>query len=298
MAWMLLVLLYGILKGVREVIKKQAMTKSSVMEVLFLYTLLGFIFVIPDYKNATGMEPIWFFYVAVKSGIIFLAWILSFKAIKRMPISLYGVLDLSRVLFATLLGTIVLQEVLSTSQIIGLVFVSAGLLLLCYKPGFLRTLFGVVDKVDLDTKQKHHEPVDKKMVLYAFFSCLLNAISGTMDKVLMKDMTSSQLQFWYMFFLVLMYGAYIVLTRTKVHMKSLIKNYWIWILSILFIIADRALFIANGMEDSRVTIMTLIKQSGSLVTIVAGKVIFQEQHIRYKLFCAAVIVFGIMIAVL
>lgn len=298
MAWMLLVLLYGVLKGVREVIKKQAMTKSSVLEVLFLYTLLGFLIVIPDYKNAMGMKPIWYFYVAVKSFIIFLAWILSFKAIKRMPISLYGVLDLSRVLFATLLGTIVLHEILSTYQIFGLILVSAGLLLLRYKPPFLKKLFGVNEGNPKDGTGKQHQPVDKKMVLYAFVSCLLNAISGTMDKVLMKEMTSSQLQFWYMLFLVLMYGAYILLTRTKVHMKSLIKNYWIWILSILFIIADRALFVANGMEDSRVTIMTLIKQSGSIVTIMAGKLIFHEHNIRYKLFCAAIIVAGIMVAVI
>lgn len=298
MAWMLLVLLYGVLKGVREVIKKQAMTKSSVLEVLFLYTLLGFLIVIPDYKNAMGMKPIWYFYVAVKSFIIFLAWILSFKAIKRMPISLYGVLDLSRVLFATLLGTIVLHEILSTYQIFGLILVSAGLLLLRYKPPFLKKLFGVNEGNPKDGTGKQHQPVDKKMVLYAFISCLLNAISGTMDKVLMKEMTSSQLQFWYMLFLVLMYGAYILLTRTKVHMKSLIKNYWIWILSILFIIADRALFVANGMEDSRVTIMTLIKQSGSIVTIMAGKLIFHEHNIRYKLFCAAIIVAGIMVAVI
>ena len=44
-------------------------------------------------------------------------------------------LDLSRVLFATLLGVIVLQEALGTFQVIGLVLVSAGLLLLKYRPG-------------------------------------------------------------------------------------------------------------------------------------------------------------------
>ena len=43
-----------------------------------------------------------------------------------MPISLYGVLDLSRVMFATLLGVFVLQEVLGRYQVAGLLFVSAG----------------------------------------------------------------------------------------------------------------------------------------------------------------------------
>lgn len=135
--WMLLVLLYGVLKGAREIVKKKALTKNSVIEVLFFYTLLGFLFVTPQAPSAMGLEPKYYFWIALKSFVIFLAWICSFKAIKKMPISLYGVLDLSRVLFATLLGVVVLQETLNTHQVIGLVFVSAGLLLLKFKPSVL-----------------------------------------------------------------------------------------------------------------------------------------------------------------
>ena len=76
------------------------------------------------------------------------------------------------------------------------------------------------------------------------------------------------------------------------------KNGWIWLLSILFVLADKALFIANGMAESQVTIMTLLKQSGCVVTILAGKFIFKEKKAGYKLFCAAVIVAGIVIGVM
>lgn len=281
--WMLLVLLYGVLKGVREVVKKKALTKNTVMEVLFFYTLLAFLFVVPDAKNAMGMEPKFYFYVALKSFVIFLAWIFSFKAIDKMPISIYGILDLSRVLFATLLGVFVLQEVLGICQIAGLFLVSAGLLLLKFRPG--------------TGKKQVKEDVQVVYVLFAFASCILNAVSGLMDKLLMRDINSSQLQFWYMLFLLLYYGIYLIVTRTGISM-SVLKNGWIWLLSMLFVIADRALFIANGMEESRVTVMTLIKQSGCVVTILAGKYIFKEKNIGYKLFCAAVIVAGIVISVL
>lgn len=44
--------------------------------------------------------------------------------------------------------------------------------------------------------------------------------------------------------------------------------------------------------------MTLLKQSGCIVTILAGKFIFKEKNIGYKLFCAAVIVAGIVIGVM
>lgn len=51
MVWILLVLLYGLLKGSREISKKKAMDKNSVMEVLFTYTLISFILVIPQVKK-------------------------------------------------------------------------------------------------------------------------------------------------------------------------------------------------------------------------------------------------------
>lgn len=289
MWWIFLVLFYGVLKGVREVVKKKAMTKNSVMEILFFYTFLAFIFVLPQAKDAGGLEPKFYFYIALKSFVIFLAWIFSFKALKKMPISLYGVLDLSRVLFATCLGVFALGEVLGTFQIIGLVFVSSGLLLLKYKPKFLLK--------NTEQGKAQEEKVQMIYVVAAFASCMLNAFSGFMDKVLMKDINSSQLQFWYMLFLVLYYGLYILIIRTKIS-RDVWKNGWIWLLAVLFVAADKALFIANGMEASKVTVMTLLKQSGCVVTILAGKFIFKEKNVGYKMFCAAVIVIGIVIGVL
>lgn len=287
MWWIWLTLLYGILKGVREIVKKKALEKNETIEVLFLYTVLAFLFVLPDAGNAGGLEPKYYFYIALKSFVIFLAWIFSFRAIKGMPISLYGVLDLSRVLFATMLGVIVLQETLGVWQMTGLILVSAGLLLLKYHPGMF------VKKQTLSDSR-----VEAKIVVMAFASCLFNAVSGLLDKILMKDISSSQLQFWYLLFLALMYLVFIFMTRTPIHMGSILKNYWIWLLSILIVIADRALFLANGMEGSKITVMTLLKQSGCVVTILAGRFLFHEKNTGHKLVCAVIIIAGIVISVL
>jgi len=287
--WIWLVLLYGVIKGIREIVKKKALQKNTTIEVLFLYTLLAFLFVLPDAENAMGLETEYYFFIGLKSFVIFLAWIFSFKAIKRMPISLYGVLDLSRVLFATLLGVIVLQEALGAFQVIGLVLVSAGLLLLRYRPEkkVLRDMAA--------PQEPDKEKVDVKIVLMAFASCLFNAVSGLLDKVLMKDINSSQLQFWYLLFLVLLYLLFIVATRTRISFFHVLKNYWVWLLSILIVVADRVLFLANGMEGSRITVMTLLKQAGCVVTILAGRFLFHEKNTGHKLFCAAVIIVGIVI---
>ena len=282
---MWLVLYYGLAKGARDAVKKLALTKNSIMEVLVLYTLLSFLMTVPYIGEARGVEPIFYLYIAIKSFTIFVAWICSFKAIKKLPISLYGVLDLSRVLFATLLGVLVLGETLGTNQTIGLSFVCLGLIMLKFKPGSKKS------------EPQNSENVSPWYIVAAFVSCILNAVSGTMDKVLMKDLNSSQLQFWYMLFLLAYYIIYVLVTRTKLD-KSVLKNKWVWILAVLFFTADKALFIANSYEESRVTIMTLIKQSGCLISIISGKLIFKEKNIGYKLICACIIVAGILAAVL
>lgn len=282
MAWMLLTLVYGLLKGAREIVKKKCLERNTVVEVLFFYTLVGWILVMltPGSIQSIPIEKHYLPWILLKSFIIFVAWILSFKAIKNMPVSMYGILDLSRVLFATLLGTVVLHETFSRGQMIGLPLVLIGLFMLRLVKG----------------KKGEEEPLSAKTVIYALLSCMLNAVSGLLDKVLMKDVTSTQLQIWYMFFLVVLYGGYLLISRTKVNWRSLLKNYWIPILAVMFIVADKALFVANGYAESKITIMTLIKQSSCFVTIILGRLVFKEKNIAKKALCAAVILAGILTA--
>lgn len=261
-----------------------------------VYSLISFLLVIPDIKNAFGLEPIYYLWIAIKAFFVWLAWICSFKAIKQLPISLYGVLDLSRVLFATLLALTVLGETLGGFQIAGLILVALGLLALKYNPvNFFKKEKTESETAHMDAKQKR---IFAFNVFLAFSSCALNAMSALMDKILMKNINSSQLQFWYMLFLVLFYFIYALIAHKNVHVVKTLKNKWVWLLSILFVIADRALFIANADPNSRITVMTLIKQSGCIVTILAGKFIFKEKNTAHKFMCAAVIILGIVLGVL
>ena len=87
-----------------------------------------------------------------------------------------------------------------------------------------------------------------------------------------------------------MYLIFIFVSKTPVHAGSILKNHWVWILSILIVVADRALFLANGIEGSRVTVMTLLKQSGSVVAILGGRLVFHEKNTGHKIICASIII--------
>lgn len=380
MTWVFLVLAYGIIKGFREIFKKKALEKSNTIEVLFLYTFISFVLVLPEMKGAFNESLSTLAIVALKSFTIFLAWICGFKAIGQMPVSLYGILDLSRVLFSTGLGVIVLGEALGQGQIIGLIFVVIGLLLLKIDPKVFMAKRPTKNSHDIASKVLSEKDSSKKdnsertntfFIILAFVSAFLNAVSGTMDKYIMTNtlITDGHLQFWYMLFLVLFYLLFILVnlwlnrfrgndtiaachenlsenrsfsecqlnsitnetadsnmngqqnvtdasrqiisgtgslipdtkkrrTVFTFRLGSSLKNYWIWILAVIFVIADRCLFIANADPNSTVTVMTLIKQSCSIVTIVAGKLVFHEKNIIHKLVCAFIIISGIIISVL
>lgn len=279
--WIMYVLFYGLMKGGRDIIKKIALKKNTVMEVLVAHTAISLLFVIPTASDALSIDTSLLGPIALKSFFIFVAWICSFRAIKRLPVSVVGILDLSRVLFATFLGIVVLKETMRVNQCAGLFLVCLGLVMLKFVNG---------------PSKEGREDIKAIFVVLALLSCMLNALSGLMDKILMAKVSSSQLQFYYMSFMLLYYIVYILVTRTKISL-SIFKNVWIYILSLMFVLADKALFIANADPASRITVMTLIKQSCCIVTIIGGRLVFKEKNILRKLACAAVIIAGIMISI-
>lgn len=280
--WIFFIILYGLFKGLREPIKKKALEKTGVLETLFLYTFIGFLFTIPISKDVFSITPRYFLLVFIKSAVIFAAWIFSFLSVKKLPVSLYGVMDMSRVLFSTLLGVFILGESMTVKGTIGLALVVLGLFLLNLK------------------KSGESTEIKMKYIWITLLSCALNAVSGTLDKAMMStgEITSSQLQFWFMLMLSAMYFVYIYAKGERINLKKGLTNPGIYIISALLIFGDKLLFIANSDPESHVTVMTLIKQCSVIVTIISGKLIYKEKNIIYKTICAAIVIAGILCAVL
>ena len=260
--------------------KKAALKRSSSNEILFFYTLIGFIFTIPFSRDVLNLSPLLIALIFAKSLVVCIAWLCAFTALKKMSVSLYGIMDLSRMVFSVLLGVFVLGETFNLNKAVGILLVIAGLLL-----------------VNLN-KNTENKGLTLMTVTAALLNCFFNAVSGTMDKILMRYMNSSQLQFWFMLFMTVIYSIILITKKEKISVHSIKSNYWIPVMSISLIIGDRLLFEANASPLSEVTLMTVIKQSSVLVTVLTGWLIFKEKNILYKLFCTAIVLCGIFIAIL
>ena len=211
-SWILLVLFYGVVKGAREILKKQALKTSSTAEMLFFYTLIAFIAIIPFSHNVFDLTFKYYALTALKSFVIFIGWIMSAYALKRLPVSIYSVVDMGQLIFSTLLGVMFVRETMGTFQIIGLLIVALALFLVNFK------------KDDGDKRQ-----VKTVYIFVTLLYCLFNSTSGLMDKLMLRtgEITSSQLQFWYMLFLVIFYAFYIRFTHTQIDYKATLKNKWV-----------------------------------------------------------------------
>jgi len=278
--WIIFIVIYALLKGGREGMKKAALKKSSSNEILFFYTLVGLILVLPFSKEAFSLAPIYIFYAFLKAFVVCVAWIFSFKALRNMSVSLYGIMDLSRMVFSTGLGVFILGEAFTLKKAIGVTLVIIGLLLVNLK------------------KNANSKGMTLPVLIAALLNCFFNAVSGTMDKVLMQHMESSQLQFWFMFFMTVIYGAVLIITHEKVSIKTLKTNYWIPLLSLSLVVGDKLLFEANASPLSQVTLMTVIKQSSVVITVLTGWLIYKEKNILYKLMCTGIVLAGIFVALL
>ena len=201
-------------------------------------------------------------------------------------------MDMGRIISSILLGVWLLGEKMGVFQVLGIVLVVLGITL-----------------VNLKTRQGVDEKASKRVIILVAISGLLNSISSVMDKWLLskepnrflfgsETIETSQLQFWYMLYLVAFYGIYILIKREKINAVKCIKCPWIWILSLLFVVADKCLFIANSDPNSTVVVMTLVKQSSVLVTIFMGWLIYKEKNIPWRIACAFLVIGGIMLSII
>ncbi len=277
--WIIFVIIYSILKGSRDGMKKAALKKSSSSEILFFYTLIGFILTLPFSYDAFLIKPSFILFAFIKALVICISWLLSMNVLKKMSVSLYGIMDLSRMIFSMMFGVLILGESLTVAKIAGGIVVVTGLVLANMK------------------KETENKGVAFAILIIALISCLFNSLSGVMDKIAMKYITSSQLQFWFMFFLTLLYGIILLIKKERISVKSLKTNYWIPLMSISLVLGDKLFFEANANPLSEITLITIIKQSSVIVTVLSGWLIFKEKHILYKMMCAGIVLSGIFIAI-
>lgn len=279
--WVIYIIVYAILIGFFECARKKSIENNYIYEVLVVLTVISFALAAITCKDVFNIN--WFVVLAifVKSLAIAISWIISLYVMRKMSISLYSVISLSRIIFVTIMSVAFLGEIITLKTLIGMSIVILGLIL--------------VNKVSNANENKE---TSFKSVFLLLCACLLSAIAGILDKKVLMYASGDQMQFWFLLFLILIYIFVLVVKRRKIHFAKLKKNYWLLIAALSLVIGDKFLFAANAIPESKVTIITIVKQLSAIESIILGKFIFKEKQVYKKILCSILIIIGIAISVL
>lgn len=279
--WIILTFIYAVFNGFFQCGKKRATEKNSIYEVLAFFTLISFLIAIFITKDVFSISVINVLIILGKAIVISIAWLLGLYVLEKMPISLYSVINLSRIIFTVLLSVILLGEKITLTTIIGIIVVIIGLIL-----------------VNMGSNKKEKKETSLKLIIILLVSCLFTSTSAIIDKTVLKNITTDQLLFWFLLFLTVIFWFVLGVKKTKIDFKSASKNYWLLVVAAALTFGDKLLYVANTIPESKVSIMTIIKQFSAIEMVLLGKIVFKEKNITKKLLCSLLIISGIILTII
>ena len=127
-------------------------------------------------------------------------------------------------------------------------------------------------------------------------SCILSETSAILDKFILNNISPNQMQFWFMMLVSIIlwicFFAACIKNKNRLVSKSDFKNFYIYLIAFILIIADRFLFTALSQPDVLVSGVSVIKQISIIVSVVFGGIWFKEPKLKNKLAFLAIILAG------
>ena len=123
-----------------------------------------------------------------------------------------------------------------------------------------------------------------KWIYFMILAVVTGSVSGLYDKYLMTCLDRMNVQVWYNFYQLAIMGV-ILFTLWYPGRKKSTPFQWrntIPFISILLVLADFAYFYALSYEDSMISIISLVRRSGVVVSFIAGAIWFKERNLKAK----------------
>lgn len=279
--WVIFTIIYAICNGIYNCSKKKATEKNNIFTILAVFTTISFVIVALFTQDAFDVSITKIPVILAKAVVIALSWILNMYAIKKMSLSLYGILNIFSIIFVEALSVIFLKESLSIRIVVGMLIIIVALVL--------------VNCISNKDKKRESTPL---AIFFTITACLFSSISAIIDKKVLSEITSTQLQFWFLAFLAIIFWLVWLFKSRKFEFVELRKNYWVLIMAVIIALGDRFLFMANADSNSKASIIKLINQLSTIEIIILGKILFKEKNIIKKLLCSLLIIVGVAVIVI
>ena len=289
--WVFLALFSAVLLGVYDILKKLSLRENAVLPVLFLATVTGALIFLPaiiiSYCNPVYATQ-FFWYVRPASwtthGLIFLkscivgsSWILSYYAMKYLPLTIASPIRSTGPLWTLIGALIIFGEKLNAIQWAGL---ATSL-----------TFFWFFSQAG---RKEGFSFKSNKWVWCIYAGTLLGSVSGLFDKYLMANYDRIVVQAYFSIYLVPVLFPFLVFRWVPFRKQQPLKwRYTISLIGVCLVIADFAYFKALSYPESLVSIVSALRRCSVVVPFLAGAYFMHEKNIRRKALLLAGMLAGI-----
>ena len=285
--WTIWILASSVFLALYDLAKKASVANNAVLPVLFISTCCGCAAYMASLAACgrlgaavSGLTSEVVALSAVKCAVVSASWVLTFCALRTLPISIATPIRASSPALVFLIAFFLYGECPAPLQAVGMVAVFAGY--------FAFSWAG------------RHEGIDFfrcRAVWYAIGGTVFSAFSAIWDKWLLqvRGLEVETMQFAFQVGLVVFYGAALAVWRLARRGKG-DSFEWRWTIpfvGILLAMGDWLYFRGLSYPDVHVSAVSLMRRFSVVITFVLGAKFFHETNIWRKAIALAVVLVGI-----
>lgn len=280
--WLLLAFCSAALLGFYDVFKKKSLSNNAVLPVLALNTLFSSIIFIPfillsHFAPQMLQDSIFYVpdsggwevhkFILLKSFIVLSSWAFGYFGMKHLPLTIVGPINATRPVMTLVGAMLIFGERLNLYQ-----WISVFMAVISF---FMLSRSGKKEGIDF----KHD-----RWIWFVVLAAVLGAVSGLYDKYLMGRFNNMQVQAWYNIYQLFMMGGVLMFLWWPKR-KTSTPFRWDWciiLISVFLSAADFVYFYALSMEDSMISIVSMVRRGSVVVSFLFGAMMFHEKNLRSK----------------
>ena len=280
--WLLLAFCSAALLGFYDVFKKKSLSNNAVLPVLALNTLFSSIIFIPfillsHFAPQMLQDSIFYVpdsggwevhkFILLKSFIVLSSWAFGYFGMKHLPLTIVGPINATRPVMTLVGAMLIFGERLNLYQWIGVFMAVISF--------FMLSRSGKKEGIDF---------MHDRWIWFVVLAAVLGAVSGLYDKYLMGRFNNMQVQAWYNIYQLFMMGGVLMFLWWPKR-KTSTPFRWDWciiLISVFLSAADFVYFYALSMEDSMISIVSMVRRGSVVVSFLFGAMMFHEKNLKSK----------------
>ena len=196
---------------------------------------------------------------------------------KHLPLTLVGPINATRPVMTLVGAMLIFGERLNVYQWIGVIMAIISL--------FLLSRSGKKEGINF---------THNKWIWFIVLAALFGTASGLYDKYLMNHFNNMVVQSWYNIYQLFMMGG-VILFLWLPKRKTTTPFHWSWcilLISVFLTAADFVYFYALSMEDSMISIVSMVRRGSVIVSFLFGAMMFHEKNLKSKIIDLVFVLIG------